>query len=96
MLETKVPGIAAKHAVIQDACREAHGDKGAFHMAALQLLNEYDQITARRGDEKGVNYHLVLTVEDTKRSGDPAKRPTEVLKRPPASPFGDGRVGCGA
>ncbi len=62
-----VPGIVAKHAVIQDACRDAHGDTGAFHKAAFQLLAEYIQTTAVRGDEKGLDYHLVLTVEDTKK-----------------------------
>lgn len=67
MPETNVPGIAAKRVVIQDACRAAHGDGGAFNKAAFTLLAEYDAVVRRRGDEKGVNYHLVLTVEDTKK-----------------------------
>lgn len=85
MTETKVPGIAAKRVVITDECRAIHGDGGAFNRAALQLLAEYSDVTARRKGEKGLNYHLVLTVEDTK---PPAKRPTEVL--PPARLSGKG------
>ena len=100
-LMTKVPGIAAKRVVITDECRKLHGDGGAFNTAALALLSMYNDITHRRGDEKGLNYHLMLTVEDMKgctcrsyheRTGKhaeacplskpPAKRPTEVLKKP--------------
>lgn len=66
MIETKVPGIAAKRVVITDECRKLHGDGGAFNRAALALLSMYNDITHRRSDEEGLNYHLVLTVEDTK------------------------------
>lgn len=76
MIETRTPGISAKHTVITDECRAIHGDGGAFNKAAIALLSEYNEITRQRGGEEGVNYHLVLTVEDTKRA---SKRPTEVL-----------------
>lgn len=76
MIETKVPGISAKHTVITDECRAVHGDGGAFNRAVLALLSVYNDLTHRRSDEEGLNYHLVLTVEDTT---PPAKRPTEVL-----------------
>ncbi len=66
MIETRVPGISAKHAVITDECRAIHGDGGAFNRAAIALLSEFNAVTQQRGDEKGINYHLVLTVEDTK------------------------------
>jgi hypothetical protein len=69
MPETRIPGIAAKRVVIEDACREAHGDTGAFNKAALQLLIEYDRLVQLRGEEKGINYHLVLTVEATRGCG---------------------------
>jgi hypothetical protein len=67
MSESRIPGIIAKHAVIQDVCRDAHGDTGAFHKAAFALLAEYDAIMRQRAVEKGVDYHLALTVHDTKR-----------------------------
>lgn len=91
MPETTVPGIAAKRVVIEDGCRAVHGDTGAFNKAALTLLSEYDEIVRRRGKEKGVNYHLVLTVEDTKRAKDPRKRPTEILAQHalPVAPLSD-------
>ena len=73
MHETTVPGINAQHAVITDECRKLHGDIGAFHRAVFELLKEYDATTRGRDDEKGVNYHLTLTVEDTKRSGVPCR-----------------------
>ncbi len=66
MLETRIPGTAAFRAVIVDEGRAIHGDGGAFNKAAVRLLAEYDAILQRRGEEKGVNYHLVLVVEDTK------------------------------
>ncbi len=66
MTETRTPGISLKHTVITDECRVIHGDGGAFNKAAIALLSEYNAITRQKGDEKGIDYHLVLTVEDTK------------------------------
>ena len=64
---TKIPGITAKHAIITDQCRANRGDIGAFQVAMEQLRREYDAITRIRTNEPGVNYRLVLVVEDTKR-----------------------------
>lgn len=70
MAETTVSGVAAKRVVITDECRDMHGDLGAFHKAAFALLNAYNEVTQQRGDEKGVNYHLVLTVDGTRGCGN--------------------------
>lgn len=64
---TKIPGIKAKHAVITDECRVNRGDIGAFGEAQERLMVEYLELMRLRNAEKGVNYHLVLVVEDTKR-----------------------------
>jgi hypothetical protein len=61
-----VPGIITMRATITDEDRAKHGNHAAFSRAALKLLDEYDDIMGRRADEKGVNYHLTLTVDDVK------------------------------
>ena len=84
---TQVPGANVKHTVITEESRTIHGDGGAFNKAAIALLSEYNAVTQQRGDEKGVNYHLVLTVEDTKALAlGRAGSCTEV-----AGPLGTGR-----
>ena len=63
----QVDGICALHAIVSDACRSHHGDEGAFDEATRQLKEQYNGILSKRRDEPGIKYHLLLTVEDTKR-----------------------------
>lgn len=62
---SEVPGIKAKHTVITDNCRKVHGGSlEAFDEAVRRVRKEYDTLTRDfhpRG--KGVQFHLVLTVE---------------------------------
>jgi hypothetical protein len=57
-----VPGATAKHAIIRDGCRAAHGDLGAFDEAARRL-REYEQLLWGWRSTPGVQFHLVLSVE---------------------------------
>jgi len=63
----KLPGIAALHCVITDQCRENRTDYGALEEVIHRLRREYSSILENRKNEKGVNYRVVLLVEDTKR-----------------------------
>lgn len=67
-VETKVPGIAAKHCVITPTCRANRGDGGAFDEAVARCRAEYDAIVAGRSDIDECELHLVLTVR-TPRHG---------------------------
>lgn len=59
----KIPGIKAHHAIITDACRRAQGgDSAAFDEAVRRIKVEYVRAVAGRAVQKGVEYHLVLTV----------------------------------
>lgn len=64
---TMIPGINARHTIITDECRSSRGDMGAFDEAVRRLRMEYVIITKMRHEEKDLNLHLVLTVEDKKR-----------------------------
>lgn len=62
-METKIPGIKCKHAIISDACREK-GDVTAFDEAAIHLLMEYKKLTSGPWPKgRGAKFHLVLTVD---------------------------------
>ncbi len=64
MSETRIPGIKAQHAIITDQCRVNKGDEAAIDEALGRLHHEYMQpatVPANMG--KGVNFHVVLTVE---------------------------------
>jgi hypothetical protein len=66
-IQTTIPGIRAKHAVISNTCRETHGNLGALEEAFRRVREEYLGILMNRGSEKGLNFHVVLTLEDEKR-----------------------------
>lgn len=83
---TKIPGINAKHAIITDECRANRGDLGAFGEASHRLMVEFIELMNQRSDEKGVNYHLVLVVEDTKRK---EPEPDKVRETEPSGPERD-------
>jgi hypothetical protein len=60
-----IPGIAAKHLIIRDGCRELHGDNGAIAEAIRQLEAEPRLILAGWPEGHGVEFHLVMTVDRT-------------------------------
>ena len=64
-----IPGLSAIHCVIGDKCREMHGDAGALDEAFDRIRKQYNDILKNRSTETGVNYRIVLMVEDTKRDG---------------------------
>ncbi len=73
----KVPGIKAHHAIITDNCRRVQGgDSAAFDEAVRRTKVEYDRAVTGRAAQKGVEYHLVLTVlppdHRDKQKDDPA------------------------
>jgi hypothetical protein len=68
MIESKVPGIKATHAIITPRCRtverphlDADPAMAAFEEAVGRLRAEYRAICAARGD--GFNAHVVLTIQ---------------------------------
>lgn len=61
-METKIPGLKAKHAIITPECRVNRGDTGAIHEALSRVLDEYKAILKARSDKP--TFHLVLTVEE--------------------------------
>ncbi len=62
-METRIPGIKTKHAVISDACREK-GDMVAWDEARLVLESEYIRLTSGPWPKgKGARFHLVLAVD---------------------------------
>ena len=69
MVETRVPGIKARHATITPNCRRVQGGDGpAFAEAVNLLFEEYKAILKLRSDRDQVDFHLVLTVE--KKEGE--------------------------
>jgi len=56
--------IVAKHAIITDICRENHGDTEAVDMALKILRNEALAIMSMRKEERGITFHLMLSVEN--------------------------------
>lgn len=62
-----IPGISVIHCVIGDSCREMHGDEGALDEAFSRIRQQYNDIMKFRADEPGVNYRVVMMVEDTKQ-----------------------------
>ncbi len=71
MMETKIPGIKAKHAIISDACRKK-GDVMAFDEVSDRLFAEYIKL-ARGAWKPGqdAKFHFVLTVEYPIKSEEP-------------------------
>lgn len=59
---TRVPGIAARHAIVTPTCRANRGDEGAVDEALRRLREEALAVIACREDE-AYDLHLVLTVE---------------------------------
>ena len=61
-----IPGSAAKHAIITDACRSGKTDMGAFDEAVERLRQSYVDALEGWRDYEGVNYHLILSIERPK------------------------------
>lgn len=59
----KIPGAAARHAIITDVCRSNRTDMGAFDEAVDRLRESYIQAVEGWRGHPGVQFHLVLTVE---------------------------------
>lgn len=67
-----LPGVKARHAVISDACRTAHGgDLQAFTEAVALLRDEFIKLTTHWKKGRQVKFHLALSVEyPAKKEGD--------------------------
>jgi hypothetical protein len=63
MDEMNIPGVAAKHAIITDECRQNRGDAGAVEEALRRLREEYDNVARGWPVGSGGRFHLVLVVE---------------------------------
>ena len=64
MSETKIPGLAAVHAIIKPECRELRGDHGAIDEAIRRVRLQYDGIVnGWKGESAQPTFRLVLTVE---------------------------------
>ncbi len=61
-----VPGTAAVHAVISDACREGRGDAGAIDEAVERIRRGYLQVAEGWPVGAGAKIHVVLLVERPK------------------------------
>lgn len=62
MSETRIPGLAAKHAVVTPVCRENRTSAGAMYEAIARLQLEYLACTEVLENQDAI-YHFVLTVE---------------------------------
>ncbi len=62
MIETKIPGIQAQHAVITPLCRLNRTAEGAFEEALRRLKESYDFMLNAEPNVLA-SYHLVITVE---------------------------------
>lgn len=67
MIESKIPGIKATHAVISPTCRANRTATGAFDEAVRRLRESYEGIVAARTDE--YDCHIVLTVAKREHDG---------------------------
>jgi hypothetical protein len=68
--ETKIPGLAAKHAIVTPTCRKNRTALGALAEAIERLQLEYIACVDVPENENAV-YHFVLTIE---RQAEEAKR----------------------
>jgi hypothetical protein len=62
MSETKIPGLAAKHAIVTPVCRQNKTYIGALDEAVERLRQEYISCTQVLENQDAI-YHFVLTVE---------------------------------
>lgn len=67
MIDTTIPGIKAKHAIITPTCLVNRGPQGAFEEAVERMRIEFRELLKCRKDNP--EFHLVLTV-----NGDAEKR----------------------
>ncbi len=58
-----VPGIMARHAIISDDCRVAHGDLRAFEIAVERLRESYLQSCGGFPISRGAKLHVMFSVE---------------------------------
>lgn len=63
---SQVPGINAKHRIINDNCR-ARGEGVAIEEALDSLRKEYEKLDEIWPEGEGHKFHLVLSVENANR-----------------------------
>lgn len=66
---TEVPGIKAQHAIITDECRAGRGEEGAIDEALARIRAEYLLCVPPWRGTRGVNFHVVLTVDSLRSRG---------------------------
>jgi hypothetical protein len=62
-----IRGMAARHMIVRDACRDTHGDDGAITEALAAIEKEARTIIGAWPKGQGTQFHFVLMVEPAPR-----------------------------
>jgi hypothetical protein len=65
-MKTTIPGSCARHCFITDECRKLRGDAGAVDEALSRIRKTLEECMDGWGHDKGVTFHLLMTVERPK------------------------------